>query len=76
MEQEDIGVVMRACVILHNMIVEDKCDNYKLAFDYNVVEGTALEPNVNHEHHLCYEAYFQRTTVIHDPQLMHVFKRA
>jgi len=39
MEQEEIGIVMRACVILHYMIVEDERDNYELAFGYNVVEG-------------------------------------
>ena len=50
------------------MIVEDGRDNYELAFDYDVVEGTAPEPIVNHEHHPCYEEYFRRTTVICDPE--------
>ena len=36
--KKEIDVIMRACVILHNMIVKDEQDNYKLAFDYNVVE--------------------------------------
>ena len=27
LEEEEIGVIMRACVILHNMIVEDERDN-------------------------------------------------
>ena len=30
-------------MILHNMIVDDKWDNYELAFDYEVVEGIASE---------------------------------
>ena len=68
MDQEEIGIVMRARVILHNMIVEDKSDNYELAFDYDVVEGTGQELTVNHERHPCYKVYFQRTTVIRDPQ--------
>ena len=41
-------------------------DNYELAFDYDVVEGTAPEPIVNHEHHPCYEEYFRRTAIIRD----------
>jgi len=68
MKKEEIGVVMRACVILHNMIVEDERDNYELAFDYNVVEESAPPPTVTHERHSCYETYFQRTAVIRDPQ--------
>ena len=52
LNEEEIGVIMRVCVILHNMIVDDKQDNYELAFDYDVVEGTALEPIVNHNHHM------------------------
>jgi len=66
LKEEEIGVIMRACVILHNMIVEDKQDNYKLAFDYNVVEGIAPEPIVNHDHHPCYETYFQKSKEIRD----------
>jgi len=58
---------MRACVIPHNMIVEDERDNYELAFDYNVVEGTAPEPIVNHDHNPYYETYFQRFKEIRDP---------
>ena len=58
---------MRACVILDNMIIEDEQDNYELAFDYDVVEGIAPEPIVNHDHHSCYETYFQRSKEIRDP---------
>ena len=61
MDQNEIGTIMRACVILHNMIVEDERDNYELAFDYDVVDGTVPEPLVNHNHHPCYETYFQRS---------------
>ena len=46
---------------LHNMIVEDERDNYELAFDYDVVDGSIPEPIVNQDHHQCYETYFQRS---------------
>ena len=61
LDQTEIGIIMRACVILHNMIVEDERDNYELAFDYDVVEETVPQPTVNHDHHPCYETYFQRS---------------
>ena len=61
MDQNEIGTIMRACVILHDMIVEDERDNYELAFDYDVMDGTVPEPLVNHNHHPCYETYFQRS---------------
>jgi len=51
------------------MIVDDERDNYELAFDYGVVEGTAPEPIVNYDHHPCYETYFQRSKEIHDPDV-------
>jgi len=60
MDEKEIGIVIRACVILQNMIVEDERDNYELVFDYDAVEGTSPEPIVNHGHNPCYEEYFQR----------------
>jgi len=66
MEEKTIDIIIRACVILYNMIVEDERDNYKLAFDYSVVEGTIPEPIVNHEHHPCYETYFQTSKEVRD----------
>ena len=58
MEEEHISVIMEACVILHNMIIEDWRDNYNLSFYYDIVQGTTLEPIVHCEHHLRYEMYF------------------
>jgi len=31
MKEEEIGIIIRVCVILNNMIVEDEQDNYELA---------------------------------------------
>ena len=69
MEEEDMSVIMKACVILHNIIVEDEHDNYELAFDYDVLDGSAPPSTVSHERYPCYETYFQRTAVIRDPQI-------
>ena len=74
MDEKDIGVIMRACVILHNMIVKDEWNNYELSFDYDIVEGTTSEPIVNHEHHLCYKAYFQISKEVCDPTHMYLSK--
>ena len=67
MDQREIGIIMRPCVILHNMNVKDERDYYKFAFDYDVVEGTIPEPIINHDHHLCYETYFQISKQVRGP---------
>ena len=47
MNKGELGMIMKACVILHNMIVD-------LAFDYDDVEDNTLQPNVQQGHHPCY----------------------
>ena len=54
LEEEDTCIIMRACITLHNMIVENEHDDYKLTFDYDVVEENTPEPIVNHQCHPCY----------------------
>ena len=63
-DQTEIGIIMIACVILYNMVVEDERYNYELAFDYDVVEGTVPQSTANHDHHPCYETYFRRSCEI------------
>ena len=75
MEEEDIGVVMKACVILHNMIVEDERDNYELAFDYDVSEGTAPPPTVSHECHPVTRRTFKERQSFAILKYMHVCRR-
>ena len=46
MDKGELGMIMKACVILHNMIVADERDSYDLAFDYYDVEDNTPQPNV------------------------------
>jgi len=46
LEKGELGMIMKACVILHNMIFEDEHDTYGLSYDYEHVDGTTSEPNV------------------------------
>ena len=60
---------MKACIILHNMIVEDERDSYDLTFDYDHVEDSILEPIVQRDPRSCYMAYLRRVVQIRDPDL-------
>jgi len=53
-------LIMKAYVILHNMIVEDERDLYGLGYDYEHVDGTTPEPIVQWNHYQCYSAYLHR----------------
>jgi len=64
-----MSLIMKACVILHNMIVEDERDLYDLAFDYEQVDGTTPEPTVRRNVHPCYETYLRRTMEVRDPAM-------
>ena len=68
MKEKVMSLIMKACVILHNMIVEDERDSYDLAFDYEHVDGTTPEPTVRRNVHPCYETYLRRTMEVRDPE--------
>ena len=68
LEKGELGMIMKACVILHNMIVEDERDSYGLAFDYELVEGTTSEPTVRWDHHPCYASYLRRIVQVYNPE--------
>ena len=44
MDRVELGMTMKACIILHNMIIKDERDSYDLAFEYEDVEDSILEP--------------------------------
>ena len=69
MDKGELGMIMKACVILHNMIVEDECDSFDLAFEYDDVEDNTPQPNVERNHHPCYAAYLRRVVQVHNLDL-------
>ena len=62
-------MIMKACIILHNMMVEDERDSYDLAFEYKDVEDRIPKPIVRRDPHPCYAAYLRRVVQIRDPEL-------
>ena len=38
MDKAKLGVIMKANIILHNMIVDDERDSYDLVYDYDQME--------------------------------------
>ncbi|XP_044964617.1 uncharacterized protein LOC123425009 [Hordeum vulgare subsp. vulgare] len=55
-KRKSVGRIMRACVILHNMIVEDEKDQVTIHIDLNENPGAsfALPPEVNVGGNLCF----------------------
>ena len=63
-DRAELGMIMKACIILHNMIVEDERDSYDLAFEHEDAEGSIPEAVVQRDHHPCYAAYLRRVAQI------------
>ena len=68
MDKVELGMIMKACVILHNMIIKDKRDSCDLVFDDDHVEDSIPNPNVQHDHHSFYTAHLCRLIQIRDPE--------
>jgi len=68
LEKGELGMIMKACVIVHNMNIDDERDSYGLTFDYEHVEGTTPEPNVRWDHDPCYSAYLRRAVQVQNPE--------
>ncbi|CAM8991539.1 unnamed protein product [Rhodiola kirilowii] len=69
-DKADLGRIMRACIIIHNMIVEDERDTYITQFGplptYDDVTHGLSQPNLGEEPLAPYEAYIQKTIQMRD----------
>ncbi|CAM8919454.1 unnamed protein product [Rhodiola kirilowii] len=69
-DKADPGRIMRACIIIHNMIVEDERDTYITQFGplptYDDVTHGLSQPNLGEEPLVPYEAYIQKTIQMRD----------
>jgi hypothetical protein len=65
-KRKSIGRIMLACVILHDMIVEDERDNVKIHIDLNdnPRASFALPPEVNTSHNPCFTDVMCRKAAI------------
>ncbi|KAM0891904.1 hypothetical protein ACQ4PT_026080 [Festuca glaucescens] len=67
-KQKSIGEIMTACVILHNMIIEDERGMIHAPLDLNENPGTslALPPEVIVGPHVAFTDYMRRSSTIRD----------
>ncbi|XP_074342816.1 uncharacterized protein LOC141685291 [Apium graveolens] len=69
-DKDDLGRIMRACIIIHNMIVEDERDTYATQFgplpSYDDVINSLSQPNLGEEPFAAYETYIQNTIQMPD----------
>jgi len=64
-DKAELGMTMKACIVLHNMIAEDERDSYDLSFEYDDEEDNTPQPNIEQNHHPYYTTYLHRVQVQH-----------
>ncbi|XP_074326894.1 uncharacterized protein LOC141664838 [Apium graveolens] len=65
-DKEDLGRIMRACIIIHNMIVEDERDTYATQFGSFPTYDDATKGNLGEEPSIPYEKYIQNSMQMRD----------
>ncbi|XP_074327555.1 uncharacterized protein LOC141665471 [Apium graveolens] len=69
-DKEDLGRIMRACIIIHNMIVEGERDTYATQFGplptYDDATNGLSQPNSGEEYLVPYETYIQNSMQMRD----------
>ncbi|XP_074325375.1 uncharacterized protein LOC141662739 [Apium graveolens] len=69
-DKADLGRIMRACIIIHNMIVEDERDTYATQFGplpiYDDATNGLSQPNLGEEPFVPYETYIQNSIQMRD----------
>jgi Plant transposon protein len=71
--KKTIGQIMRACVIIHNMIVEDERDSYSTNFDYSdeEVNINVSRPQIRRSRLAAYEDYIRNHSRIRERSINH-----
>ncbi|XP_057755526.1 uncharacterized protein LOC130974685 [Arachis stenosperma] len=71
-EKKKLANIMRACIILHNMIVEDEIDTYAGNFaqglEYDDVENGLSQPQMGEEDFAPYHQFLQRNVQLRNRQ--------
>ncbi|XP_074374034.1 uncharacterized protein LOC141714413 [Apium graveolens] len=71
-DKADLERIMRACIIIYNMIVEDERDTYATRFGplptYDDATNGLSEPNLGEKPSVPYETYIQNSMQIRDRQ--------
>ncbi|XP_074336670.1 uncharacterized protein LOC141673837 [Apium graveolens] len=69
-DKEDLGRIMRACIIIHNMIVEDERDTYATQFGsfptYDDATNGLSQPTLGEEPFVPNETYIQNSMQMRD----------
>ncbi|XP_074378376.1 uncharacterized protein LOC141719912 [Apium graveolens] len=69
-DKADLGKIMRACIIIHNIIVEDEGDTYATQFGplpiYDDAANDLSQPDLGEEPFIPYETYIQNTLQMRD----------
>jgi Plant transposon protein len=71
--KDAIGEIMRACVIMHNMIVEDEQDSYAGNYDYtdDTVNFTVSMPDIHRSRLTAYEEYVRNHSRLRSRSMNH-----